>query len=428
MCTSLARNQSFGSLTGAQFLGHFNDNLFKMVVSLVAVEAAQADAGFYLSLASALMVLPYLLFSGYAGHLADVHSKRAVMMFCKVAEIVIMGAGLLMLAGYGTIEGLLVMLFLMAAHETFFSPSKYGSVPEIVAEGEITRANSVLEASRYVAVLVGTVTGGLLMELWGSERYRIGLLAIAIAIGGLLLTQRIKRLDSACGPRPWPSHPWSKLPEGLRRLGRSRTLAVAAASTVFFDCLATFVLLDALLLVKIELGAGDAASSALGGFAAVGCGAGALLCGRISGPKIELGIVPVAGLGVAAVLATLAVSANDYAVLAGLLFALGLCGGLFFLPCLAWLQKATDSTEKGLILSTTNMLSMAGVLSASTGLWLLHDVIGLMPKAIVGIAAVGTAIYVVGTLAICREIRSRVLVITRAMRRVFSVPFSTTTN
>jgi acyl-[acyl-carrier-protein]-phospholipid O-acyltransferase/long-chain-fatty-acid--[acyl-carrier-protein] ligase len=306
MRPTLIKNRSFLGLTGAQFLGHFNDNMFKMVVSLVAVEAAKAHAAFYLSLASALLVLPYLLFSGYAGHLADVHSKRGIMMACKVAEIAIMGAGLLMLAGFGTIEALLAVLFLMAAHETFFSPSKYGCVPEIVAEGDITRANGVLEASRYVAVIAGTVTGGMLMEIWGGQRYRIGLLAIAIAVGGLVLAQGIERLKSACLSRSWPRHPWSELPAGLHRLGRSRTVGVAAGSIAYFDGMATFVLLDTLLLVKLELGAGDAAASVLGGFTAVGCGAGALICGRISGPKIELGVIPLAGLGLAGVLAILA--------------------------------------------------------------------------------------------------------------------------
>jgi acyl-[acyl-carrier-protein]-phospholipid O-acyltransferase/long-chain-fatty-acid--[acyl-carrier-protein] ligase len=397
-----------------------------MVVSLVAVEAAEAHAGFYLSLASALLVLPYLLFSGYAGHLADVHSKRAVMLLCKVAEIVIMGAGLLILASSGTIEALLAMLFLMAAHETFFSPSKYGCVPEIVAEGDITRANGVLEGSRYAAVIAGTVTGGILMEVWSGERYRIGLLAIAIAIGGFLLAQRIEALKSACGPRPWPRHPWSQLPKGLRRLGRSRTIGVAAASITYFDGMATFVLLNALLWSNSS-GCGRCGVERTGRVAAVGKPARTLLCGRISGPKIELGIVPLAGLGLAAVLAVLAASANDYTTLAGLLFALGLFGGLFFLlPRLA--PTETCATEKGLILSTTNMLSMAGVLSASTGLWLLHDVIGLSPRAIFVVAAVGTVSHVLATLAISREIRSRVFVIARAIGRSMSICIPQQTN
>ena len=121
MNLGLARNRSFLSLTGAQFLGHLNDNLFKMVVSLIALDVARTQAGFYVSLTSALLVLPYLIFSGYAGHLADIASKRSVMSICKVAEIVIMLAGLFMLGGLGSLEGLLVILFFMAAHETFSS-------------------------------------------------------------------------------------------------------------------------------------------------------------------------------------------------------------------------------------------------------------------------------------------------------------------
>ena len=217
MNLSLARNHSFLSLTGAQFLGHLNDNLFKMAVSLIALDVAPTEAGFYVSLTSALLVLPYLIFSGYAGYLADITSKRSVMNLCKVAEIAIMLAGLFMLGGSGSLNGLLFVLFLMAVHEAFFSPSKYGSVPEIVAPNDIAPANGILEASRYAAVITGTAAGGILMDLWGDERLRIGLVAIAIAVGGLILTLRIKRVAPAAAAQKWPSHPWAMLPKGPRR-------------------------------------------------------------------------------------------------------------------------------------------------------------------------------------------------------------------
>lgn len=409
MNPSLVRNQSFLSLTGAQFLGHLNDNLFKMAVSLIALDVAPTQAGFYVSLSSALLVLPYLIFSGYAGHFADITSKRSVMSLCKVAEIVIMLAGLFMLGGLGSLEGLLAVLFLMAAHEVFFSPSKYGSVPEIVAPSDIVPANGILEASRYAAVIAGTAAGGILMDLWGDERLRIGLVAIAIAVGGLILTLRIKRVAPAAAAQKWPSHPWAMLPEGLRRLGASRSLAVAVASIVFFETTAAMVMLDALMVVKLEIGASDSASGALCGFAAVGCGIGALLCGRISRSTVELGIAPIAGLGIALALFALATVANSYLALGACLFALGLFGGLFFLPFLAWMQKSTRPEEKGLILSTNNLLSMAGVLSASITLALLHDVLGLTPKAIFAVAGAVTLIYVATILVICPEIRSRLV-------------------
>lgn len=166
----------------------------------------------------------------------------------------------------------------------------------------------------------------------------------------------------------------------------------------------------------------------LGGFAAVGCGLGALICGRISGTKVELGLVPLAGIGIAAVLAVLGVSASDYMMLAGLLLVLGVFGGLYFLPCLSWLQQATASTEKGLILSTSNMLSMAGVLSASTGLWLLHDVIGLTPKAIFGVSVIATALFVLTTLVICREIRSRARAVVSSLGQLVSTCHPATTS
>jgi acyl-[acyl-carrier-protein]-phospholipid O-acyltransferase/long-chain-fatty-acid--[acyl-carrier-protein] ligase len=424
----LARNRSFLSLSGAQFLGHLNDNMFKMVVSLIAVEVARAQAGFYVSLTSALLVLPYLIFSGYAGHLADIVSKRAVMNLCKAAEIIIMAVGLILLAGSGSLQGLLVVLFLMAAHETFFSPSKYGSVPEIVAPCDIAPANGILEASRYAAVIIGTAAGGILMEVWREQRIRIGLVAIAIAIGGLVLTLRIKRVAPASTAQPWPNHPWSMLPEGLRRLGASRTLAVAVACIVFFETTAALVMLNALMMVKLELAASDAASGAICGFAAVGCGVGALLCGRISGSKIELGIAPFAGLGLALVLLAIAIAVNDYATLAGGLFALGLVGGLFFLPFLAWMQQSTRPDEKGLIISTNNLLSMAGVLSASIALGLLHDVLGLTPKQIFAVTGAVTVLFVAGIVVICREIRSRLVGFAGAAARAISFQRSATTN
>src|SRR2546425_13138177 len=117
-----------------QFLGAFNDNLFKIVVSLVAVHAATgADSGRALSLVGAIFILPFLLFSGYAGQLADVYSKRTVLVVTKSLEIL---TALLALAAFaiGRLEILFVVLFLFALQATFFSPAKYGILPEALPD------------------------------------------------------------------------------------------------------------------------------------------------------------------------------------------------------------------------------------------------------------------------------------------------------
>src|SRR5580658_8945617 len=163
----LMRNGGFQSFLWTQFFGAFNDNLYKIIVSMRAVHvAATTGSGSeYLSLAGAVFVIPFLLFSGYSGHLADAVSKRTVLIGVKIFEIFVMGFGLA--AFFSTrIELMLVVLFLMAVHSTIFSPAKYGIVPEMLPDRELSRANALLEMSTFVAIVLGTSLGGELFERW----------------------------------------------------------------------------------------------------------------------------------------------------------------------------------------------------------------------------------------------------------------------
>src|SRR5713226_4406050 len=130
----LLRHRGFRALLSAQLLGAFNDNVFKMVVSLLAVDTASGGhAGGYLSLVGAIFMAPYLLFSGYAGYFADIYDKRRVLIVAKAGEIAIMALALVALI-IGRMEALLAALFLLAAQATFFSPAKYGILPELLPE------------------------------------------------------------------------------------------------------------------------------------------------------------------------------------------------------------------------------------------------------------------------------------------------------
>src|ERR1051326_1006877 len=221
----LFRNRSFVGLAVAQFLGATNDQLFKMVVTLSAVKhAASAGDGAYVSLASGLFIAPYLLFSGYAGHLADRFSKRRVMVVCKLSEVALMAAATLAMAAGSGIEVLLLVLFLVAAHSTVFSPSKYGCVPEIVRSDEIAQANGILEASRYAALIIGTAAGGVLMEIWGNTPAYIGAAATMIAIAGAAAAFAIAQSRAPLSKSPWPRHPWGTVGLGLRKLRQEPSL------------------------------------------------------------------------------------------------------------------------------------------------------------------------------------------------------------
>src|SRR5215510_14461784 len=167
-----------------QFLGAFNDNLFKIVVSMLAVHAvAAAGAGRELSIVSAVFILPFLLFSGYAGQLADVYSKRTVLVVSKALEIVAAALGLAAFVT-GHLQITYGVLFLIALQATFFSPAKYGILPEILPDRELSRANGVLEMSTFVAIVAGTALGSLMFDVWHAHLWRIGAVVVAVAVIG----------------------------------------------------------------------------------------------------------------------------------------------------------------------------------------------------------------------------------------------------
>src|SRR5260221_7519348 len=184
-----------------QFLGAFNDNLFKIVVSMLAVHAATpATSGRQLSLVGVVFILPFLLFSGYAGQLADVYSKRTVLVVTKSLEIVAAGLGLFaFLAGHLNLTYL--VLFLIAVQATFFSPAKYGILREMLPDRDLWRAKGVLEMSTFVAIVAGTAIGSVMFEALRDRLWIVGLAVVGIAVLGTALSVRIPHVPPALARR-----------------------------------------------------------------------------------------------------------------------------------------------------------------------------------------------------------------------------------
>src|SRR5260370_15861333 len=190
----LLGNKGFQSFLWTQFLGAFNDNVYKIIVSMRAVHVAAASGSWseHLSPAGVVFVLPFLLFSGYSGHLADAVSKRTVLISVKVFEIAVMTLALA--AFFSTrVELMLLVLFLMALHSTIFGPAKYGIVPEMLPVRELSRANALLEMSSFVAIVMGTAIGSYLLTLWNSEPWKMGLVTLAVAMAGFVSRFHITR-------------------------------------------------------------------------------------------------------------------------------------------------------------------------------------------------------------------------------------------
>ena len=371
-------SRSYRALVGAQFLGAYNDNLFKMLVSLMAVDAAAGaiSAGGYLSLTGIVFIVPYLLFSGYAGDLADRFGKRGVVVVTKALEIAVME---LALVGFliGDIVLLLAVLFLMATQSTFFSPAKFGLLPEMLPPGQLAQANGTLEMARYVAVILGSISAGGLMVACDGDPWVLGGVLLAVATLGTLICLGVETAGAPVRPRPLRANPFGSIITGIRLIMADRPLRNAVAGITYFESLAAFVMMDVLLLGEDVLGLDELGSGSLLAIAGIGIGIGAAIAGRLSAGRINLALTLPASAGVAAALLALSLCEHDYVETAILIGCVGIAGGLFMVPLNAQLQHLAGAREKGVTISANNFLNMTGALAACGLLWLTHDVLGI---------------------------------------------------
>ncbi len=392
----LLKNGGFQAFLWTQFLGAFNDNVFKIIVSVFAVHVASEGSTGDLSLAGAVFAAPFFLFSGWSGHLADSVSKRKVLIGVKVFEVAAMLAGIGALLS-GRMEALLFVLFLMAVHSTVFSPAKYGIVPEMLPARDLSRANALLEMSTFVAIVTGTAAGTLLFSHWKDAPWRIGVLLTGVAILGWVVSHKITRVPAAASNQPFQWNPFAEVIEGTRHLLRNRAMWLTVLGISYFWFLGAFFQMDLLRFGADVLKADDLHVGLMVTFLAVGIGAGSIVAGKISGDRVELGLVPLGSSLMGLFCIGLYFARGSYAASVTVLMLLGLASGLFIVPLNAYLQERADDREKGRIIATNNIYNTAGLLLASGLLWFLHDKMGLSPDRLIllaGFATLGVTVYI----------------------------------
>ncbi|HSF56926.1 MAG TPA: acyl-[ACP]--phospholipid O-acyltransferase [Candidatus Binatia bacterium] len=394
----ILKDRGFFCFFWTQFLGAFNDNFYKIIVSFVAIDrvAASGSRSLYLSLIAFLFVLPSGLFSAYAGQLADRYSKRHVLVAVKIFEIVVMALGLYAFF-LERIEPMLIIVFLMGLHAAFFSPAKYGILPEMLPDKDLSRSNGLLEMSTFLAIILGTSLGGVIFTIWKGRLELIGLLLVLIAIVGTLTSIGITKVPPSGATKPFNPNPWTEIWAGLNRLYGDKELWLTVVGISFFWFLGVLVQTDVLLFGKEILQLDEAHIGLLGTFLAVGIGIGSLAAGRLSGDKIELGLVPLgsAAIGLSAVVIFLSMS--SHALVAAGLIVLGVSAGLFIVPLNALLQQRSGKEEKGKLIASNNFLNTVGMLLAAATLWAMSDVLGIRSDyimLIVGLLTFAATAYV----------------------------------
>jgi acyl-[acyl-carrier-protein]-phospholipid O-acyltransferase / long-chain-fatty-acid--[acyl-carrier-protein] ligase len=396
---TLLKHRGFQSFLWTQFLGALNDNLYKMIVSLraVYVAAQTGQGGEYLSIALGVFSVPFLLFSGYSGYLADRFSKRTVLISVKVFEIAVMVLGVFVFFSTD-VRLMLIVLFLMALHSTIFSPAKYGIVPELAGEKDLTRANALLEMTTFVAIILGTALGGLMFKEWKEVPWKMGYAMVAVAVVGFVTSLGITKVLPSGAQNKFQWNPFAEVITGTKHLRKNRPLWLTVIGISYFFFLGALFQTDLVVFGSDVLKVDETHIAMMVGCLAVGIGIGSMLAGRLSGDKVEIGLVPLGSALMTFSSAALWLSKSSFVMSILSLAVLGIASGLFIVPLNAYLQQKSEAGETGRAIATNNFYNTLGMLLASAALYSLHDKLHLSPATIIllsGALTIGVTVYIV---------------------------------
>ena len=371
-------SRTFLGLLIAQFLAAFNDQAIHASAMFFAINRGTLNEAQAISLMPILFYAPWALFCTLAGYLADRFSKQRSLVFWKVAEVVIT---LLALAGFwfgtrGMTFGpwlVLSTVFLMGMHSAFFVPAKYGAMPEILTGRMLSRGNGVLESLSFLAVILGTVFGGVLSTQFRGHEEFIGLILFSLAVIGALASLLIQRMPAANPRRPFPPYLFGPLYDNIRALVRSRPLSFALIGIAFFTFMVAFMRSTVYMFGESQVPRWtESQTSILVGMVALGIGIGSPLVGYLSGGKVEVGLVPIGALGM--MLATVGaafVLGNTWA-LVGFIILIGFFTGFYLVPLFTLLQHRAPKTSKGDTIATSNFINVIGAILASGTFFLVN--------------------------------------------------------
>jgi len=405
MLKGLMSSRRFAPLFWSQFFGALNDNLVKNALAIMVmfgIAGMEADQkAMLVTLAGIMLILPFFLFSGLAGELADSRDKAKVAVWVKGAEV---GAAALALTGFllESVPFLMATLFLTGTLSTLFGPIKYGVLPEHLRRDELVTGNALVEAGTFVAILGGTVVGGILGT---PDPWIAGALAVAVASVAFLATLKLPAAPSkASGLRVDPNILRSSF-RLVRDLRQDRSAwGSSIAISWFWTVGAVFVSIIPVLVTEFAGGSQSIATLFLSLFT-VGIGLGSMLAAKISAGRIVRTLVPVGAILIAAFAVDLAWTlggstiAADGGWIAYLLSPQGLhvslslvglaaAGGLFVVPAFAALQDESPEDRRARFIAGNNVLNAVFMVAGSVALMAAQKA-GVSTKAI--LAALGVA-------------------------------------
>ena len=373
------RDLSFAAMTSTQFLGAFNDNLFKQLVLLTCVayvNAQKIETDIYQPIAMFLFAFPFIMLSGFAGYLADRYSKRTIIIGCKVVEILVMFGGFLAFlsfapASLSLLVGLYIVLFFMASQSAIFGPAKYGVLPEIFRSKDLPSVNGIIQMTTFLAIIFGMALAGLAGSKDGMPIWMMSLISIVLAFAGTATSWFIR--ESAPGKRIqfdlsslWVNREtWQLLKQD------TMLMRVLVISSVFW--MIGGVVQPAVNYFGLnQLDVNQFKTSLLAAAMGIGISLGCVIAGLLSKDQVNFHFVRRGAWGiVSSFLFVTAISLSGLsgeAIYAGCflgLTLLGISAGFFAVPLQVFLQAKPPEGQKGRVIAAMNLFNWIGICSSA---------------------------------------------------------------
>lgn len=405
---SLYRDRAFWGITSTQFLGAFNDSVFKQIVLLlcvVVIVTSTGDVGDQQFLAQAIFAVAFIFFSGIAGYWSDRVGKKSLIVGCKLAEVLVMVAALTAFATMNapaagsvevTVAGesveapfqtkgtpwlLLFVLFLMGTQSAIFGPAKYGILPEMVRGTDLPRMNGIIQMTTFLAIILGTWAGGILLDQFHESLWKAGFICVGIAVAGSFTSLLIRRTPVA---EPEAAFHWSNVaisPDARALLRKDGELRNALWVYAFFWFVAAVFPLMVNWLGRSQFALDNSDTSSLLATVSLGIAAGFVLAGKLSAGCVNFRLVRIGAAGLCVCLVLLALpDGKSLGHLLGLggsrvvLILAGFFAGLFALPVQVFLQSRPPQEIKGRVIGAMNLLNWIAIVLAA-GFFYLADLL-----------------------------------------------------
>ena len=384
----LLRRRRFLPFFATQFLGAFNDNVFKNAMLLLVTFhiGSTMDVNFIVNLSAGLFILPFFLFSALAGQLAERTEKAVYMQRLKLLEITIM-----LIASLGFLLShvplLMTALFLMGTQSALFGPAKYSILPQQLASEELMSGNALVESGTFLAILLGTLGGGLLIAFGGDNAPLLSVVVVGVALCGFLVSRFIPATPVS---KPDLVLHWNLAAETGRIVGylrRKPTLFLPVLAISWFWFYGALFLTQLPNYTRSTLGGDGTVATVLLTAFSLGIGVGSMLCNKLCDRKIELGLVPLGALGLTLFALDLgfahpgaaAAMLTEGALLDGRAFLgaagnwrvfldlalIALCGGIYIVPLYTLVQHRCEDAYRSRVIAGNNVLNAAFMVSAA---------------------------------------------------------------